>query len=104
MDNDARADEILKALANPLRRQILHWLKDPETHFEGHQQCVPLKDGVCVSKICDKAGVSQSTISAYLAILQRAGLVKSFRTGAWTLYKRDEDMVEKFLDCLRENL
>jgi ArsR family transcriptional regulator len=28
-------DVISKALANPLRRQILQWLKQPEQFFEG---------------------------------------------------------------------
>lgn len=103
MDRDAQTDEILKALANPLRRQILHWLRDPETYFGG-MQTHPLSEGVCVSKICDKAGVSQSTISAYLAILQRSGLVTSHRIGGWTLYKRNEEMITKFLRCLGDNL
>ncbi|OXC91760.1 transcriptional regulator, partial [Achromobacter sp. KAs 3-5] len=28
------ADAILKALANPVRRDILTWLKTPHAHFE----------------------------------------------------------------------
>ena len=26
-------DEIIKALAHPVRREILHWLKDPTVEF-----------------------------------------------------------------------
>lgn len=89
-------EAILKALANPLRRDILIWLKNPTDHFapqEGH----PLDDGVCVSRIYEKAAMAQSTVSAYLAMLQRAGLVTSRREGQWTYYSRNEAMIHRFL-------
>ncbi|ENT53945.1 hypothetical protein B987_02815 [Brucella suis F7/06-5] len=40
-------DEILKALANPVRLDILSWLKEPEKHFSG--QHMPLEMGVCAA-------------------------------------------------------
>ena len=38
-------DAIHKSLANPVRRQILQWLKEPAEHFA--QQEHPLDIGVC---------------------------------------------------------
>lgn len=38
-----------------------------------------------------KTGLAQSTVSAYMAVLERAGLVRSTRVGKWTHYRRDEE-------------
>lgn len=84
--------EIFKALSNKTRLQILSWLKDPEQHFPGHKiSCDQNNLGVCVGHIQQKAGLTQSTISAYLSLLQRAGLVTATRIGQWTYYKRNEE-------------
>ena len=86
--------EIFKALANKTRIQILTWLKDPAQHFPAHEKnCENL--GVCVGLIQQKSGLTQSTISEYLSILQRAGLISATRMGQWTYYKRNEVAFEK---------
>ena len=69
-------DAIHKALANPVRRQILQWLKQPEQHFA---EQLPLDLGVCAGLIDRQLGLSQSTVSAHLATLQKAGLVSTTR-------------------------
>ena len=33
MSDSIDLDEIIKALAHPVRREILQWLKEPEKHF-----------------------------------------------------------------------
>ncbi len=81
--------ELFKALSNKTRLQILTWLKDPELHFPEHKANCEI-NGVCVGLIQQKAGLTQSTISEYLCVLQRAGLVKATRMGQWTFYKRNE--------------
>ena len=80
--------EIFKALSNKSRLQILQWLKDPETNFPAQES--GFEAGVCVGQIQQKAGLTQSTVSEYLSILQRAGLIESTRIGQWTYYKRNE--------------
>ena len=81
----------LRALANPVRLQILSWLRDPERNFPAERVMAdPHEVGVCVSHIQDKVGLAQSTVSAYMAELERAGLVSSTRVGKWTHYRRDE--------------
>lgn len=84
--------EIFKALSNKTRLQILTWLKDPELHFPDYKTtCDKESLGVCVGHIQQKAGLTQSTISEYLSLLQRAGLVSATRMGQWTYYKRNEE-------------
>ncbi|MEU8967770.1 metalloregulator ArsR/SmtB family transcription factor [Streptomyces monashensis] len=81
----------LRALSNPMRLQMLRWLREPERHFPMDRAIAdPAEVGVCVSHIQEKSGLAQSTVSAYLAELQRAGLVRATRVGKWTHYKRDE--------------
>lgn len=98
-------NEVIKALGNPVRMDIVRWLKTPKAHFDVADQLVDAdKEGVCVSIIQEKAGLSQSTVSVYLAALQRAGLVRSTRIGAWTYYKRDEANIQRFLNLLAADL
>lgn len=92
--------QALKAVANPTRLQILHWLEEPRESF-GRQEVGDFEtDGVCVSLIQKKAGLSQSTTSAYLATLARAGLVDVKRIGQWTYYRRNNAAIGRFLDRL----
>ncbi|MFH9673078.1 ArsR/SmtB family transcription factor [Streptomyces sp. NPDC017405] len=84
----------LRALSNPIRLQMLRWLREPERHFPMEAAIAdPAEVGVCVSHIQAKAGLAQSTVSTYLAELQRAGLVRATRVGKWTHYKRDEERI-----------
>src|SRR6476659_8931428 len=95
-------DAIHKALANPVRRQILCWLKDPQANFA--QQEHPLDFGVCAGLIDERTGLSQSTVSAHLATLQKAGLISSRRVGQWIFFKRNEDVIQAFLSQLNDGL
>lgn len=103
---DAR--EIIKALDNDIRLQMLHWLKEPESEFCEQAKLLPqgisLEDGVCVGCVCEKAGVSASTASHYLDILQRAELVTSTRIGKWTYYRRNEATIQKFAAYVKTEL
>ncbi len=95
--------EIFKALSNPTRLRILGWLRDPAAHFPP-QDHPPEEVGVCVKHIQNKAGVSQSTASQFMATLQRAGLVTSRRIGQWTHYQRDEKRIAEITERLRSEL
>ncbi|GAB3146217.1 ArsR/SmtB family transcription factor [Amycolatopsis sp. NPDC004378] len=97
--------EVFKALANPERLQILGWLREPERHFPVDRAIAdPVEVGVCVSHIQEKTGLAQSTVSAYMAGLQRAGLVLATRVGKWTHYKRDEARIAEFVAALGRSL
>src|ERR1700674_1548479 len=102
VDDFGVCDEGLKALANPVRRQILGWLKEPQAHFANQEH--PLSLGVCAGQITAHTGLSQSTISAHLAILLRANLISARRLGQWVFFKRDDNAVRTLLDRLRSEL
>jgi ArsR family transcriptional regulator len=93
------ADELFKALANPVRREILAWLKAPQKNFA--QQRLPFDNGVCAGCIHERSGLSQSTVSAHLACLQRAGLVTTTKVGQWIFYQRNEELIASFYKQLR---
>lgn len=95
-------DAIIKAIAHPLRREILHWLKEPQRYFA--EQHHSLDDGVCAGQIDQRAGLSQSTVSAHLATLQRAGLVTDRKLGQWHFFKRNEPAIQALVARLGQEL
>lgn len=95
-------DEVIKALNHPVRRDILLWLKDPQAYFADQDHS--LENGVCAGKLDQRTGLSQSTVSAHLATLQRAGLISSKKLGQWHFFKRNEAAVQAFLRHLSQAL
>jgi DNA-binding transcriptional ArsR family regulator len=85
--------DVVKALANERRLQILAWLKQPRAHFPPQVDGDLVRDGVCGIFIAEKLGVSQPTASEHLKILTQAGLVRGKRIKQWTFYKRDEKRI-----------
>lgn len=94
-------DEILKALAHPVRREMLTWLKEPEQHFAAQEH--PLEFGVCAGMF-ERCGLSQSSVSAHLANLQRAGLISSRKIGQWSFFKRNDEVIQAFIEQLGEKI
>ena len=103
MKNEALL-EIHKALSNPTRLDILLWLKEPEKNFPPQDILGHFDDGVCGQFIMEKSGLSQPTISHYLSLMQKAGLLISTRIGKWTYFKRNEILIKEYLDTLEERL
>jgi ArsR family transcriptional regulator len=101
MEASMDIDAIHKALANPVRRQILAWLKTPEAYFAMQEH--PLEFGVCAGMIDERTGLSQSTVSVHLAALLRAELVTSRRVGQWVFFKRNEPVIQAFLDHMNSD-
>lgn len=95
-------DEAFRALSNPVRRKILADLKAPEQNFPGQEH--PYEWGVCAGKIEAGCGLSQSTVSAHLAVLHQAGLVTAKKCGQWIFYKRDETAIAAVLAHLQTEL
>ena len=85
--------DVVKALANEKRLQILSWLKDPRAHFPPQVDGDLVKDGVCGVFIAGKLGVTQPTASEHLRILTSTGLVRAKRIKQWIFYKRDEKRI-----------
>ena len=96
--------DIFKALSNRTRLDILKRLKDPANNFPPQDEGDVHTVGVCVSSIQEGVGLSQSTVSDYLATLQRAGLVDVQRIGQWTYYKRNEDAIGALAELIGKDL
>jgi DNA-binding transcriptional ArsR family regulator len=86
-----RALHILQALANDRRRQILEWLKNPQSQVDGDL----VRDGVCVRLIAEKLGISERTLRVHMRVLAQAKFVQSKRIKQCTFYKRDENAIRK---------
>ncbi len=96
--------DVFKALASDVRLNILAWLKEPEKHFPLSDSTGALANGICVGHIQKKAGLSPSTASTHLAILQRAGLIDATRIGQWTYYKRNETTIARLAEHISASL
>jgi ArsR family transcriptional regulator len=93
--------EVVKALANDKRLQILAWLKEPRDHFPPQVEGDLVKDGVCGVFIAQKLGVSQPTASEHLRVLTAAGLVTPKRIKQWTFYRRNKKRISEVKRELR---
>ncbi|MDR1189734.1 MAG: helix-turn-helix domain-containing protein [Bifidobacteriaceae bacterium] len=99
------AIEAFRALSNPARLQILQWLREPRENFPMERAIAdPDEVGVCVSHITEKIGLAQSTVSSFMGVLERAGLVTSTRIGKWTHYRRDEERIAELVAMLGRSL
>src|SRR5713101_9984241 len=87
--------DVVRALGNERRLQILTWLKTPRAHFQRQVDGDLVEDGVCGVLIAAKLGVSQPTASEHLKILSQAGLIRAKRIKQWTFYQRDEAGIRK---------
>ncbi len=105
--------EVLKALSNEHRLQMLQWLKSPYSHFPAerldNQEMLQASgeafDGwVCVGMMTEKSGLAQSVVSGYLSTLKQAGLIESRRVGKWTYYRYLPQGVAGLIGALQENL
>jgi DNA-binding transcriptional ArsR family regulator len=96
------ADKIHRVLANPVRRDILRWLKNPAAHFPDSSPLCP--DGVSIGMIHARTNLSQSTVSAHLSTLLQAGLLEMRRVGQWVFVSRNEPNIRLFIDHLTEDL
>jgi ArsR family transcriptional regulator len=85
---------ILHAIAHPLRRQILGWLKDAIRYFP--QQAYGREFGVCAGQIALRCGLAQSTVSQHLAVLKKAELIEEHKIGSVHFFTRNEVTLQRF--------
>ena len=72
VEGQTEAREMLKALAEPLRLQIIESLSTGEK---------------CVCDLIEEIGLAQSKISFHLKVLKEAGLITDRQSGRWVYYK-----------------
>jgi DNA-binding transcriptional ArsR family regulator len=88
----------LQVIADPTRRRILDALKTKGTPAVGKQ------NGLCASDIESRIHLSQPTISHHMAILEKAGLIRSKKQGQWRWYRRNEAAIRDFMRTLKQTL
>lgn len=97
-------DRQLKAIANPQRRQVLEWLRDPVANFPPQVDGDLVRDGVCALRIGEKLGLAQPTTAQHMKVLVDAGLVMPKRIKQWTFYRRNEAGIAGLRDALTAQL
>ncbi len=80
-----KSSQILKALAHPVRMEIIDRLE---------------KNGCNVSKIQENLGLPQSTISQHLKVMKNAGILSSHRKGTTVCYRIEIKEIRKILSML----
>ncbi len=60
-------------------------------------------DGLPAGRIADRLGIAAPTMSAHLARLERAGLVRSWRVERWIYYAVDIEGTRRMLRYLTED-
>jgi ArsR family transcriptional regulator len=81
----ARQAEILRAVAHPLRVEVLHFLT------KGEQ---------CVCDIAKAVGAERSNVSRHLSVMVAAGVLESRKDGLKVMYKIKTPCILKYLGCI----
>jgi DNA-binding transcriptional ArsR family regulator len=89
--------DVLKALGNENRLQILKWVLSPTEHFPVQRDGDLIEDGVCVGFITQKIGLSQPTVTSHMKVLAEARLVTSKQIKNWVFYRPDRDQIARVL-------
>jgi DNA-binding transcriptional ArsR family regulator len=73
-------NQTLKALADPIRREILNMLKGGR---------------MSAGEICDKFTVTGASISRHLSVLKEADLIRDTREGKFIFYEINTSVLEE---------
>lgn len=85
----ARKAAIIKAVAHPLRVAVVDFLKDGEK---------------CVCEIAEHIGSERSNVSRHLAVMLKAGVVRSRKDGLMVFYELRTPCILNFLHCATQTL
>ena len=79
--------QTLKALSDPIRREILNLLK---------------KGRMSAGEICERFEVTDASISRHLSVLKEADLVRDTREGKFIIYELNASVLEEILLWVRD--
>jgi DNA-binding transcriptional ArsR family regulator len=94
----ADLDQFLHAIADPVRRRILHALKEREHRAAG------VEGLLCASDIEQRVRLAQPTVSHHMRILEEAGVVEAKREGHKRRYRRNEKLIAEMMRGLKRQL
>ncbi|MEB3256063.1 MAG: metalloregulator ArsR/SmtB family transcription factor [Synechococcaceae cyanobacterium] len=78
---------LLRALADPIRLQVIEALADGER---------------CVCDLTAELGLAQSKLSFHLRVLREAGLLVARQSGRWVIYRLQSEAIERLQAWLGE--
>lgn len=93
-----RLSAMLRAIADPTRRKILHILRD-KNHRASDKPC-----GMFAGDIEQHLNLAQPTVSHHLRVLKSAGLLESTKQGQWIWFRRKESALRELAKGLRDQL
>lgn len=96
--------QALKAIASPVRLEILRCLREPTVEFPPQVDGDSISDGICADFIRERLGIAAATASRHLTLLTDAGLLIATRKKGWTFYRRDNRAIERLAKQLRAEL
>ncbi len=96
--------QVTKALASPVRLEIMRLLKEPVATFPPQVDGDLVKDGVCADLIRERLGIAAATASRHLTLLTDSGLLVATRKKGWTFYRRDERAIRNFVRQLHSDI
>ena len=82
-----QARQLLKALADPIRLQVIEALGSGER---------------CVCELTGELGLAQSKLSFHLKVLKEAGLLADRQSGRWVYYQLQPEALERLRGWLAE--
>jgi ArsR family transcriptional regulator len=81
------ARDLLRALAEPIRLQVIEALAGGER---------------CVCELTEELDVAQSKLSFHLRVLKQAGLLADRQSGRWVYYRLRREAIERLQTWLGE--
>lgn len=87
MLKSANTDGLARAIADPLRRQIVELLA---------------KEQLCTCHLVELTGARQTNLSNHLRVLREAGLVETEPAGRYTYYRLRPEALASLADTLTE--
>ena len=83
----SQASGLLKALADPLRMEVIESLSEGEC---------------CVCDLMEKTGLAQSRLSFHLKVLKEAGVITDRQSGRWVYYQLDTRTLKSLQNWIKK--
>ena len=83
----SQASGLLKALADPLRMEVIQSLSEGEC---------------CVCDLMEKTDLAQSRLSFHLKVLKDSGIITDRQSGRWVYYKLNLEALQLFQDWITD--
>ncbi len=97
-------EDQIRALANPMRIEILRLLKSPETHFPNALHPKDKRLGVNITTLAQHFRKTEPTMSRHIELLARAKFIKRARRINRVYCRRDEASIQKYFKWIQKTV